>query len=232
MAAKEIIVLKRVFEILNASAAGQFTDTVDSNNYQRVKEDLEEATREGAMLIARAILSNPSHVHRNLFISSTATALTHGGELPDMAGENDLIEIKPHSAGSFAVGQRRDVQEIQSYRDNPSSIYDSVAHNASGSRLSGYYAFYNGRFYFTGDSAQGYFPSISRTNVMTSIPDEYESTWVALSVGLTPKEGDNVFPIAQYYMNHGERDLVAIASQGIIQPLPTVSRAQKDRGNA
>lgn len=234
MSADLTTVTKKVTEILNASAAGAWSSTIDSNNYDRVADDITESVLTGALMIARAIVSNPSHVHRNLFISATPTALTHGGELPDMAGEGDLIEIKPYSAGSFAVGQMRDVQVIKSYRDNPGSLYDTVNHDQSGSRLGGYYTISNGRFYFTGNAAQGYFPAIARSGVTAVtglIPDEYEGTWICLAAGMTPKEGDNIFPIAQYYMQIGLADLGAIASMSVLQGLPTVEQARKARGN-
>ena len=231
MSADATVVQQMVTGILNVSAPGSLSTTVESTNYDRNADAIAESVREGAMMIAQAIVSNPKHVHRNLFMSPTATALTHGAELPDMAGPLDIVEIKRHSAGDFRPGQLRDVQEIDSIRNDTLYIYDGVSHTNAHSRNSGFYATANGRFYFTGYSAQAYFPVISRTTVTTLIPDEYEPTWVKLSVGLSIKEGDNLESIAQFYMNLGLADLGAIASMGVVQSLPTAEQARKARGN-
>ena len=232
MSADATIIAKRVIEILNVAAPGTFSTTIASTNLDRNVDAITEAVREGAMLIARAIVSNPSHPHRNLFVSGSSTTLTHQGELPDMAGEMDLVEIQPYSAASWITGTPRTVQQIESFRANTNSLYDSVAHNASTSRNSGYYAIKNGRFYFTGEAARGYFPTISRSTVTSILPDEYESTWTALSVGLCVKEGDNLLPIAQFYFSHGQQDLLAIQNNSIVQMLPTVERARQARGDS
>lgn len=232
MAADEATVLKRATEILNACAAGTFSATIDSGYADRNATAISEASRESAMLLARAMLVDPNHVHRNIWISGTPTSLTHAAELPDMAGEGDLVEIQPYSGGAFRTGVLRDVQQIEDFRLNPSSIYSDVAYNVMDSPLGGYYAFARGRFYFTGYAAQGYFPAISRSSVTSLIPDEYEGTWVCLVVGLSVKEGDNLFPEAQYYMNLGLSDLKAISQMGVIEKLPPMQRAQEARGNA
>lgn len=231
MAADETTVLKRITEILNVAAPGTFSTTVAATNLDRNATAIAEATREAAMMIARAVVSNPRHVHRNGFIASSAATLTHQAELPDMSGTMDLVEIQPYSGASWQTGQVRDVQQIESFRANPSNLYDSVAHDASGSRNAGYYAIANGRFYFTGHAARGYIPTIDRATITAQIPDEYEDVWVKLGVGLTLKEGDNMTDIASYYYNAGQADLAAIAAMGVVQPMPAVPQAQRTRGN-
>jgi hypothetical protein len=177
MAADYTIVEKRVTEILNACAAGTFSATVSSSYLDRNADAITEAIREAALMIGRAILANPKHVHRNIFVSGTPTALTHQGELPDMAGEIDLIEIQHYNGGSYLAGTPRTVQQIESYRANPSSVYNALAHTTQNSPLAGFYAIEHGRVYFTGYAAQGYFPVLSRadtTGITAQIPDEYE----------------------------------------------------------
>lgn len=232
MAADETTVKQRITEALNVVSPGTFSTMVDSNYKDRVAAAITEYSREGAMMIARAIVSNARHTHRNLFISGTPTALTHQGELPDMAGEMDLIEIELYSGGAYTTGTPASVQQIESYRLNPSNLYGSLAHTTQNSPLSGYYNIKNGRIYFTGNAARGYFPSIVRTTVTTLIPDEYEGSWFLLGMGFALKEGDNLLPIAQYYMELGMRDLQAIASMSIIQPVPPMPRAIAARGDA
>jgi hypothetical protein len=231
MAADLSTVTQRTTEILNACAAGTFSSTIASGNLDRNASAISQAVREAALTICRSIVSNPFNVHRNSFISTSAASLTHQGELPDMAGEGDLIQIQPYTGADWITGVKRDIQVIESYRSNPSNLYDSVAHNASGSRLSGYYAISNGRVYFTGYAARGYFPTFDRTTATSLIPDAAEGCWTALSVALTVKEGDNMADIAQYYMNFGMQELAAIGSNSQSQPLPSPDQARKNRGN-
>lgn len=231
MAVSQATVLKRVTELLNRCAGGTYSATIASHNLDRNATALSDTSAEAALMIGRAIIANPEHVHRNVFVSASPTSLTHAGELPDMAGQPSLVEIQPYSGAGFITGQLRDVQQIDSYRSNPSNIYDPIAHDTQGSTLSGYYAISNGRIYFAGYAARAYFPVLTTAGVVSLIPDEYENTWVALTMGLSIKEGDNLFPIGQYYMQHGERDLQAITQMGVIQPLPTPTQAQAARGN-
>ena len=232
MAVNPTTVRKRVTEILNACAPGTFSEAVDINYFDRNSNAILQAVTEAAMLVAKAIVMNPNHVHRGLFVSSTPTALTHNQEMPDMSAEPDVIQIKPTSTGSFQTGVSRDVQQIEAFRANPGNLYSAIAHDAADSPLGGYYAIHNGRFYFTGHAAQGFFPVIAASTVNNLIPDEYESTWVCLAVGLTVKEGDNLFPIAQYYYSMGMNDLTAVAGMSTVQPVPSPELAKQARGDS
>jgi hypothetical protein len=232
MAASELTVRKRVTEILNACAAGTFSEAVDYDYADRNSLAIAEAVKEAALLVARAICSNPNHVHRNVYVSATPTSLTHAGELPDMSGEMDLIQIQPYEDANWISGVPRDAQQIEAFRSNPSLLYSALNHDAEDSPLGGYYAIAGGRFYFTGYAARGFFPVISRTTVGTLIPDEYQSTWVSLAVGMTVKEGDNLAPIAGYYLQIGSGDLPAIAAMGTVQPTPDPERARRARSDS
>lgn len=230
MAADETVVKERITDILNVQTAGTWSAAVASTNKDRHATGITEAVREAALMIAQAICSNPSHPHRNAFISETPTALTHAGELPDLAGENDLIEIETKTA-TWSPGTPRSPQQIHDYRQNISNAYSSIAHDADGSPLSGYYAIHNGRVYFTGSDARIYIPVISRATAASLIPDEYEGAWVCLGAGLTPKEGDNMLPISQYYMSIGNQALAAIASNSIADMTMPIAKALRARGD-
>lgn len=231
MAADLTTVTNRITEALNAVAPGTFSSTVDPGYLDRNATAISEATREAALMIGRAILANPEHIHRNLFISGTPTALTHAGELPDMAGEGDLVEIQPYSGATYITGQIRDIQKIDAYRTNTSNLYSTLAHNVQFSPLSGFYNIAKGRVYFTGNAAQGYFPVISRSTITSLIPDEYEGTWFMLGLGSCLKEGDNLLPIGSFYMKIGLQDLSAISVMGVLQKVPTMAKAQEMRGS-
>lgn len=232
MAADETTVKQRVTEILNACDPGTFSTTINTNNKHRNITAIAEAVREGALMIARAICSNPNHVHRGLYVSGTPTSLTHGGELPDMAGEGDLVEIQPVAAAAYIIGTPRTAQEIDSYRSNVSSLYSSVAHTAATSPLTGYYNISQGRVRFTGNAAQMYHPLISRSTAASLVPDEYEDLWVGLGVGLSIKEGDNLQPVAQYYMAFAQQQLAMATGMGTVEKLPPPQKAMEARGDA
>lgn len=230
MAATELTVRKRVTEILNACSPGTFSEAVDFDYNDRNSQAIQQAVKEGALQIARAIVINPDHAHRGLYVSGTPTSVTHGQELPDMAAELDLVEIELYSGGTWQTGVLRTIQQIESYRLNPNNLYSTIAHNAQGSPLSGYYALSNSKIYFTGNACRVYYPVIDDATVTGLIPDEYEGTWVALAIARTVKEGDNLYPIAQYYYQIGAADLAAISAMGTVQAAPTAEQAQKVRG--
>lgn len=148
-----------------------------------------------------------------------------------MAGEMDLVEIELYPNGPWQTGVLRDVQQIESFRANNYDLYSTIPHDEQDSPLAGYYALSNNKIYFTGQSARGYFPHIDRDTVTGLIPDEYESTWVSLAIGLTPKEGDMLFQIAGYFMEIGMRDLAMVSVMGNVQAVPTAQQARKARGN-
>lgn len=232
MAADETTVKQRITEALNACDPGTFSTTISTNYKDRNITAIAEATREGALMIAQAVCMTPNHVHRNAYVSGTPTSLTHGGELPDMAGEGDLVEIQRVAAGSFLPGTPRTAQQIDAFRSNPASLYSSVSHTTANSPLSGYYNITNGRIRFTGAAAQMYHPIISRSTAASLVADEYEGVWFCLGMGLTIKEGDNLFPIAQYYMNIGQAGLRAISNQSAVPPVPPVERALNARSDS
>ena len=220
MAASETVVKERLTDLLNVQTPGTWSTTVASTNLDRHATGIAEAAREGALEIARAIVSNPKHYHRNLFISATPTSLTHQGELPDYGCEYDPIEIERYTSAGYRRGILVDDPFlVEEYRANPSSAYDAVAHDTTGSFLGGFYNISNQRIYFSGLNCRGYFPVISRTGVLTIIPDEYEGAWYFVSAGILLKEGDNLQPIAQHYTQLGLAALQAISQEGTIPPL-------------
>lgn len=231
MAANVITVRKRVTEILNACAAGTYSEAVDTNYYDRNSLAIAQAVKEAALQIAIAIITNPQHVYRGIFVSSTPTSFTHAAELPDMAGEMDLVEIQPYDGADWITAISRDIQQIEAYRENKNNVYSPLDHDVEDSPLGGYYALSNNKIYFTGYACRGYFPVIDPSTVTTIIPDEYEGTWVALAIAKTVKEGDNLLPIAQYYYSLGMTDLQFINAIATPQAQPSIDQARAIRGN-
>lgn len=228
MAADSTIVLKRVLDILRASLPRTFAATVALNNLERNTTAITEAVTEAALEIAQAIISNPKHYHRNLFISATPVTLTNQGELPDYGCEFDPIEIERYTSAGYRRGiPVDDPVLVEEYRANPSSAYDAIAHDTTGSLLGGFYAVQNNRIYFTGLNCRGYFPVIARGTVTGLIPDEYEGAWIALGVGLSAKKEDET--ISRYYMQIGNSALSAINQQGIVPPLPDYKEVSDGR---
>jgi hypothetical protein len=230
VAASETVVKERLTDLLNVQAAGTWSTTVASTNLDRHATGIAEAAREAALDIARVIVSNPKHYHRNLFISGTPTSLTHQAELPDYGCEYDPIEIENYTSAGYRRGiPVDDPFLVEEYRANPTNIYDAIAHDASGSKIGGFYAVQNNRIYFSGLNCRGYFPVISRTGVLTIIPDEYEGPWYYIAAGILLKEGDNLQPIAQHYMELGQSALQAIAREGLMPPLQDYMEVKNGR---
>jgi len=350
-------VQKMVTEILNASASGTFSATLDTNNKDRVAAAIDESIRYSAYLIAKAVVGNPTHPHRSLYRSKVPYGITNGELVPDSAGQFDTIEIRKHADNAYAPGVPRTVQEVMAYRENRLGIYTATGHNFQYNPLAGYYAISNNRVYWTGLSARIWKPVINRkftigtagvkqvetitfgaacstdgsatvvvtadgmpnspisftvpllvindftaelvantiltyidtntdldswftmtqstndliftckqeleedttmsiavTNaggtgigtpssttttagvapcVTTLIPAEYEPAWVALAVGnFTLKEGDNLYPIVQHYLNVGMMDLQSIAeNSGFLNSTNVLARAMEARGD-
>ena len=229
MAADVTTVTKRATGIVDACIERTFTTRVDTRKNWNA-DIITQAVREAALMIGQAICANPGHVHRNLYISGTPTALTHGSELPDMAGESDLIEIQPYTGASYITGTPRTAQQIDDYRANINSSYGAIAHNASGSPLTGFYNVNNGRVKFTGNAAQIYIPVISRSTITSLIPDEYEGCWVSLSAGLCSKIGAD-HPILSQHYSWGISQLPAISNMSVVEKVPPIQRASNARSD-
>jgi hypothetical protein len=198
-------------------------------------EAVTQARIESGTEILRAIASNPQHGDHGSLAALVTVA--HNAFVPAHDGEPGIPIIVPFSGGTAIDGVPATPDEIDSYRLDPATYTGqddgaSVAHDASSgglpSPISARYSIVNGRFKYTGYSAQIPLIQLTRSMADTGVPDVYEPTLVKLSIPKLLKEGDNLSEIVALFAQAGQQDLVEIASgERIVSPIPDVATAQK-----
>ncbi|SRR6266567_8629004 len=76
--------------------------------------------------------------------------LDHLVELPMHIGATGDVQILPWVASSYVAGKPATVEEIEQWRSNDNNAFGSLAHNASGNSLGGYYCIRDDVFHLTG----------------------------------------------------------------------------------
>lgn len=227
----------RIKEILNLASewAGAIENSAFSN------EGVIAARTEAGLEVLRAIAANPQNGH--YAAAATLVSIAHNAFLPAHDGEPGIPIIRAFDGGPLMEGRPATPDEIDSYRMDPGSelIYsggadgDAVAHNEADannlpSPVAGFYSIVNGRFKFTGFSAE--IPLIQVTRAMaetvSAIPEMYESTVIKLAVPKLTKVGHAGHLIADRFLNAGMVDLKAIAEGAMsVPPVPDVVMADK-----
>lgn len=220
MAVTQSTVEKSVIQILNAgeqNASGSPVYSAVIQDDRRVAGHVTDAATQAGERILLAICETEGNGHRPNFMALSGS-IAHGAVLPEHIGPIGTVQIQPYAGAEFIAGLPADVDDIESWRANVSSLYDTVAHNASGSSLAGRYAVLGNELFYTGHDAKIYLANFTRADVATKVPDAYEATWVRLTVGLLAKEGDTP-GLIQMYAQAGENDLAAIRSGAMITPI-------------
>lgn len=197
--------------------------------------DVQAARVDAGMQILRAIAGNNQ---QSYFSSLTAmVTVTHNSFLPAHDGEPGIPSIIPFNGGTARDGYPRDSDEIDGMRENPSSFSGSasavVAHDATDadgkrSPLSCFYSFINGRFKFTGYTAQVPLVQLTRAMADTGVPENYEPTLVKLMPIHLVRANSPYFDLAKELAREGKQDLVEIAGGAMrVLPVPNVTQAQK-----
>ncbi len=204
--------LKQVLDKINASDTAAYSASLSSRNKTRNLDAIKDAGIEAGLEILRKICSTPGNEYRNAFVA--AVVHTHRANLAEHIGKPVYVEIQKQSGGSWVIAERRTYQKIESWRNDPHHIYDSVAHNDAHSKLAGFYDIWNDRLYFTGAAARIGLANATRADVLTGaatrIPAMFESTWVKLWIGNLPKAGEGAMTMqmAEYYFQRGMNDLM------------------------
>jgi hypothetical protein len=204
MAANQERVLKRITEILNLCDPGTYSKTLSGRNKTRNQQAIADFTAEAGLMICKAIAERPNEFRRG-FLSDTPAITTSGDPMPEHVGPPAKILITPHPGGSPIEAKRSSYDKIQSYRENPETVYDSVGHDEAGSTLSGLYDIWDDRFFFTGVSAVlSLARPPSRTDNANLIPEIMENTWIRLGVGEAGKVGVSEYA-ARVIGEYGEK---------------------------
>ncbi len=234
--ADPIRISRRIKFVLNAVRT--WTGSIEKAVYN---DDAMEAARiESGFEVLRAISANPQNGHHGSLC--VMVTMTNGQFLPAHDGEMGVPQIVPFSGAQAVDGQPTKAGRVDSWRADPAgagAVYSGaadgtpVAHNLADSDgrpspVAGFYEVVNGRFKFTGHTAQ--IPVIQLTRAMadTGIPEVYEDTVIKLAIPKLVKVGDALEQIAGLYLNAGMADLAAIRNGELfVPPVPDVAAAQK-----
>lgn len=227
-----------IADLLNAQG-GVWNGSIIDARRGNVIDSIRQARIESGMEILRAIARNPQHGYYGPL--SVLTTVAHNAFLPVHDGEPGVPLIVPYSGAAAREGRPRSPDQIDSYRNDLSAspIYSGaldgaqVAHNqadADGrpSPVSCLYSLVNGRFKFTGHTAQIPLVQLTRAMADTAVPETYEPTLVKLSIPRLTKEGDNLAEISERFRAWGQEDLLQIEGGAMkIRPVPNVVLAQR-----
>lgn len=209
MSASESRVTKRVYDVLNI-ADGTYSATLSPRNKTRISEALTDIISESGLAILKAIAERPNEFRFPFLFDTTVTSSPT--QMPEHIGSVVRVSIIPYDGGAAVEGKQAKYQEINSWRANPSKVYEAINHDAANSQLSGYYDVFEDRFYFTGYSATFTCARLPvRADNATLIPEILENLWVNLSVGNAAKVGIGGYEasIIGAYAQKGAADLNA-----------------------
>lgn len=181
------VLTKRVVSALNAATAATYTTTIADD--RRSAGEITDAILAADADVCSAICESATNGYRALFMSEVV--VTHGQELDEAIGPIGRPLIQPYSGADYVRGVQRSADDIDSYRANTNSLYDSVAHNVTGSSLAGYYDFdpISRVFSFTGFAAKVSLAVFVKTAACQA-PVAYENAVYGIALLSLPKEGD------------------------------------------
>lgn len=164
-----------------------FDNIVNDDRFDQ--EEIRRALIETESEIVRA-LCEAYHPMRTSFLAWSSD-LADGDTLPVHIGQVEAVRIVPYTAASPVPGESTSRENIRLWRLNTANIFDTVAHNASGSALAGYYNITNQTITFTGQSAQvkvcTYNPDY--TTPALQIDDQFDTAIVAGTIPRLNKLG-------------------------------------------
>lgn len=239
--------------ICNRAQDGVFSATGDTGQSadKRYSDDaITESRRKAAYKIFDALASNLSHPYWSYL--SDEVELAHGDPIPPHYGEIGIPLISPYTGADFREGFPADGDEIESYRNDElgtfSDLYGSgtQAHNARTadnvlSPMALRYSTDNGVIKFTGAACKLMMVKIPNTDegddintsdmADTMMPVTLSALNVKLALGLLIKEGDNLFRVAAWLAQEGEKELINIKMGAIhaqpIDPQKVIAMAQR-----
>ena len=235
----------QINHIVNRSPDGQFThlgDTGDSADKRYSDDAVNDSRRKAAYRIFEAIGSNPSHPYWGWLKSDVD--FNYGDRIPPYYGEIGEPQIEPYSGAEPQTGFPADPGQIESYRLDQAGTYSNLYGNGTVSHddvtadevtspLSLLYSTNNGVVLYTGHDCtipmilvpQGVSSPTVGLNAAEYMADEKMPTPLqALNVKLAlpglVKEGDNLYRVAMFLGEQGERELIMVkGGQVKIQPI-------------
>lgn len=200
--------------------------------------DVHAARIDSGMAIIKAIAENPENGEYGPL--ATLVTINHNQFIPGHSGKPGLPIIVPFVGASGRDGVWAEPDEIDSYRANPASytgaVGATVAHDQAGpnntpSPLACRYSVVQGRFKFTGYSAQLPLVMLTREMADTAVPEVYEPTLVKLSLIKLVKPKNELFAYARALDQLGREDLMEIKGGKVTVkpvPMPSAITGQKE----
>lgn len=223
MAASDIDkIVARVLWLIGARSS-TFVTVVSDDRF--VLEEVQRAVIETEAEIVRAVCES-YHPMRNQFLT-WSDDLDNGDPLPPYIGQIDTVKIEPYAGGSDIFAEATSRENIRLWRANTNNIFDTIAHNANGSSLSGYFNITNDTIFFTGYRANVracmYVPDYA--GPCLSIDSQFDDMLVA---GTIPRLNKNGMP-QQLVMSYGAmyQEQMNNIRNGL-NTKPDVTQAQKD----
>lgn len=223
MAASDIDkIVARVLWIIGARSSS-FVTTVSDDRF--ILEEVQRAVIETEAEIVRAVCES-YHPMRNQFLT-WSNDLSNGDPLPPYIGQIDAVKVEPYSGGADVFAESTSRENIRLWRANTNNIFDTIAHNANGSSLAGYFNITNDTIFFTGHRANVracmYVPDYAIPSL--SIDSQFDDMLVA---GTIPRLNKHGMP-QQLVMSYGAmyQEQMANIRNGL-NTKPDVAQAQKD----
>lgn len=205
-------IAKQVLSLFNAQAVTTAypTSTTDIGTSKRNSGEIKEAIIQSEIEARFAICETPGNGFRATFTdhSGALTPLSGNAQtakLPERIGPVSRVEIQVNSADTTWIpGEQAPLNEIQEMIANSgNAVFQSVAHNAVGSPLGGYFYIDEMADFitWTGNAVRVYVAtigSIDHTTPVMRTPDAYSSFLVARSIARLYKHGDNMEFIEWY----------------------------------
>lgn len=179
-------------------------------------------------MVCLAILETLGHPYRSQFTSFSAV-LNHMDEIPAHVGVTGMPRFKIVLGDLVWVDgvEVRSIDQIKLWRENYNNIFQSMAHDAVGSKIGGRYAIKGQQVFFTGAQMSVEIPTFTqdRATFLCQSPENYESTVVAGTVASLLKDGADP-QMHGYYNQRFQSDMAAIRGQALaLPPLAMFERA-------
>lgn len=201
--------------------------------------DVHAARIESGMEILRAISKNPQSGYYGSL--QTLVDVEHNAFLPAHEGDIGIPLIEAFAGAPLREGYPADPDEIDSYRldvaglnfysgalDGLLTPHDQPDANGYASPVAGRYSVVNGRFKFTGFSAQAPIIELTRAMADTLVPENLEPTLVKLSIPRLARPDDAIYALVGQYIALAEQDLAMLQAAAVSVPsLPQITTAQK-----
>lgn len=213
----------RVLWIIGAHN-NSFGATVSDDRF--IQEEVRRALIETESEVVRA-LAESYHPLRTSFLAWSSD-LADGDTVPAHIGPIEAVRIEPYDGGTYVMGEKTSRENIKLWRLNTGSVFDAVAHNASGSALSGYYDLTNQTITFTGFAAQvktcTYAPDYATPALQ--VDDRLDGMLVAGTIPRLNKLGVPQALIMTYGQLYGSQ--MQMLRMGLSE-MPEISEAQSRR---